>query len=172
LNILDFILIIIVIIGFILGFKDGFVRKLIGLIGFVLAVFLAVYFASEFGKIIESSLDIEIYLAEIIAGTSIFLMVILIFAIIKRWIHPFDKVNNLINQLLGGFVGTIQIIFFLSAVLFLLNIFNVPDKSTKSSSLLYEKIYKVIPYTIDYLNRFTPDTKEKVKEYIKDKDSI
>ena len=94
-SILDIIISAVILIGFVLGYKDGFVRKLVGLIGFILAVFVAIKFASSFGKIIESITGIEIYLSKIIAGIIIFLVVVFIFSVLKRYIHPFDKVNIL-----------------------------------------------------------------------------
>ena len=149
-NSIDLIIIITVLVGFILGFKDGFVRKLIGLIGFGLSVVLAVMFKDELGKMIEYALGIEIYLAQIIGGIAIFFGVILIFTLLKRIIHPFDKVNNLINQIVGGVVGIFQLLYFLSAVFLLLNIFDVLGKSVKESSAFYNITYKVIPATIDF----------------------
>ena len=171
-SILDIIILLVLAVGFILGYKDGFIRKLIGLIGFVLAVYLGITFSKELGSIIESVLGIEIYLAEIIGGITIFIIIIIIFSLLKRFIHPFDKVNNFVNQITGGIVGAIQILYFLSAFFFLLNVFNVPDKESKKSSVLYEKVYNVIPLTIDYLTDYTPATKKLIKDYINDKDTI
>jgi len=172
LSLFDIIIALGIIIGFILGFKDGFVRKIIGIIGFCCGVYLALTFADDIGRLLESSLGIEFYLAEIMGGIIIFLFTILIFTILKRVVHPFDKVNNLINQIIGGVVGSIQVIFFLSAVLLLLNVFEIPDKNTADSSLLYHTTYKVIPTTIDYLSGYTPKTKKIIKDYINEKDSL
>jgi membrane protein required for colicin V production len=172
LSILDIILIVVVLTGFILGFKDGFVRKLIGLIGFVLAVYFAITLAFSFGKWIEAITGIEIYLSEIIAGIIIFLAIVFVFSLVKRFVHPFDKVNNLINQLTGGIVGAVQILFFMSAVLIILKIFQTPGEETRKNSFFYEKIYNIIPATIDYLSEYTPEPKEIIKDYIKDKDTL
>ena len=170
-NILDIIIIIIALIGFVLGYKDGFIRKLIGLIGFGLGIFLAVKFAWNLGKILEKLFGIEFYLSEIIAGILIFLFVIFLSSVVKRVVHPFDKVNNLVNQIIGGAVGTIQILFFVSALLFLMNIFNTPSKKIKESSFLYRRIYNIIPATVNYLNNYTPKTKELIKDYINEQDT-
>ncbi|GAB4297163.1 MAG: hypothetical protein Kow0098_21100 [Ignavibacteriaceae bacterium] len=170
-NIFDLIILIAAAGGFILGFKDGFVRKLIGIIGFVAAVFFSFKFASELGQFIESNLNIEFYLAELIAGMLIFLLVIFLFAVIKRVVHPFDRVNNLINRIVGGVVGVIQILFFISAVFLILKVFDIPDKNTSRQSLLYEKTYQIIPLTIEYLSDYTPDTKKIIREYIEEQDS-
>lgn len=171
-NILDIIILVIVFIGFILGFKDGFVRKLVGLVGFALAIFLSIKFAVQAGKIIESISSTDFYLAEIMGGVIIFILIIIIFAFLKRVIHPFDKVNNFINQLIGGIVGGIQILYFASAVFFLLHIFNVPEKSSADKSYLYNKVYSIIPVTIDYISNYISQPKELIKEYINDKDTL
>lgn len=171
-NLVDVVIFIIAFIGFILGFKDGFVRKIIGFTGFILAVILAINFASGLGKYMENVLGIEYYLSELIAGAIIFAGTIVLFAVLKRVIHPFDKVNNLINQVIGGMIGLIQILFFLSAALYILNIFSVPSDNAKKSSLVYLPVYNIIPGTINLLSDYTPDAKKKIKDYINDKDTL
>lgn len=171
-SVFDIIIAAGLLVGFILGFKDGFVRKIIGIIGFCCGLYLALTFADDLGRLLESSLGIEFYLAEIMGGVIIFLFTILVFTVLKRIIHPFDKVNNLINQIIGGIVGSIQVIFFLSAVLLLLNVFEIPDKKTADSSLLYNTTYQVIPSAINYLSGYTPKTKKIIEDYINEKDTL
>ena len=171
-NLVDAVIIIIILIGFILGYKDGFVRKLIGFTGFVLAVILSINFASDLGRYMEAVFGIEYYLSEIIAGAVIFAGIIIIFALLKRIIHPFDKVNNLVNQLVGGVIGMIQILFFLSAALYILNVFGVPSEKAKKDSLVYTSVYRIIPGTIELINNYTPDAKKRIKDYINDKDTL
>jgi len=182
LNTIDLVIIATVVVGFILGYKDGLIRKLIGLIGFAMAIISAAVLKDEFGKMIESALGIEFYLAEIIGSVIIFFAIILVFALLKRIVHPFDKVNNFLNQIVGGLVGTIQLLYFLSAVFMLLNIFSIPGNSVKENSAFsgnsvkensafYNFTYSIIPETIDYLNEYTPNTKKLLKEYIMEKDS-
>ena len=169
---IDALIITGVIIGFILGFKDGFIRKLIGLIGFVLAVVAAVFFAGKLGLLIESLFGIEYYLAEILGGLIIFFSIIAIFMFLKRVVHPFDKVNNLINQIIGGIVGSIQILYFLSAIFIIVNVFDLPDNDTRKKSIFYNNTYKVIPFTIEYLSSYTPQPRKLIEEYINEKDTL
>ncbi len=171
-NTIDLIIVISALIGFILGFKDGFLRKLIGVVGFIAAVFLAAYFKSNFGRFIESSFNIEYYLAEIMAALLIFFITVLIFSILKRIVHPFDKINSLINQLIGGVVGILQFLIFLSAVFLLLNIFDIPEKSSRKKSMLYEPTYSIIPSAFNLLKDYTPSTEEIIKNYINEKDTL
>lgn len=169
-NILDVIIAAFIIMGFILGFKDGFVRKIIGLAGFILATYLSIKLAASFGRTIESVFKIEFYFAEIIAGIIIFLLIILITSIVKRVVHPFDKVNNTINQLIGGVVGIFQMLFFLSAVFLILNVFNQPGEKLTSKSYFHGKVLNIIPSVINYVKNYTPETKKIIKDYINDKD--
>ena len=171
-NAIDILIIVAVLIGFILGFKDGFIRKLIGVLGFALAIITATFFAGKIGTMIEVAFGIEFYLAEIIGGVVLFFGVILVFTLLKRIIHPFDRVNNIINQLVGGVVGIVQILFFLSAVLLILNIFDLPDNSVKKSSAFYENTSQLLPLTIDYLSNYTPDSKQIIEDYINEKDTV
>lgn len=150
-NYLDYIIFAIVLIGFILGFKDGLVRKIIGILGIILGIIFALQFSKTAGSYLSPILNNEIYLAEIVAGFLIFVITIFVFALIKRVIHPFDKVNQFVNQILGGIAGAVQIIFFLSAFLLFLNIFDIPDKSSINDSFLYSKVYNIIPFSIELI---------------------
>ncbi len=167
----DILIVIALFIGFVLGYKDGFVRKLIGLIGLAAAVVLAILSASSLGRFLETTTGIEFYLSEIIAGALVFILIMIFISVLKRIVHPFDKVNNLINQLLGGAVGVIQVSFFLSAVFVILKIFDMPNEQTAKEAIIYPSVYKIIPFTIDYLQQYTPDSRKIIKDYIIDKDS-
>jgi len=169
---IDILLVVAIIIGFILGYKDGFLRKLIGFIGFILAILLAALFKDSFGLFLEKHFDIEYNFAEILAGILIFFGTILIFSILKRIIHPFDKINSLINKLVGGFIGALQILFFVSAILLFLDIFDLPEEKTKKDSIFYEQTYSIIPSTFNLIKGYTPDTEKIIKDFINEKDTI
>jgi len=165
-NYIDYIIIAIVLIGFLLGFKDGLIRKVIGLIGLVAAIILAVNFSGGLGEYLATMFNNEIYLAKIVSGFVIFFATILAFSILKRLIHPSDKVNMFLNQLLGGIAGTIQIIFFLSLFLLLLNAISIPGEDDIEESLFYSPVYSVIPSTIDLIVGTDFKTEGFIKDYI------
>lgn len=163
---LDYIILVLVLIGFLLGFKDGLVRKLIGLFGFIVAVALAFEFNSKAGKIILSFFNGDEYLSNLIAGVLIFMVVIVITSILKRIIHPLDKVNKFINQFLGGIVGTIQVLFFTSAFLILLNILSFPSNEDKKKSLTVTIVENLIPNSIEFFLGHKSKASDFIKEYI------
>ncbi len=171
-NILDVIVLIALGIAFILGFKDGFIRKLIGTVGFFIAIFVAIYFSATGGTYMNSIFGEEVYFSQMVAGFLIFILIIVLTSILKRVIHPFDKVNNMINRIVGGAVGVIQFVFFLSALFFIINIFDLPSEETKNNSFMYGWISSVLPSTINYITQFSPETKDTLKNIIIEKDSL
>jgi membrane protein required for colicin V production len=172
LNYIDFIILALIVLGFILGFKDGLVRKIIGLAGIILGIFLAIKFSDEASIIIAPLFNNEDYLAGIAASIAIFLITIIIASIIKRLVHPHDKVNKSINQILGGLTGMLQILFFLSAVLLLLNVFKYPSEKVKAGSRFYSHVYSLVPNTVDFFiggNNFVKEYLEKNGEEVNGK---
>lgn len=170
-NYIDYIIFGIVLIGFILGYKDGLIRKVIGLVGIILAIILAVNYSSEVGEYLSPMFNDENYLAKIVSGFVIFFATILVFAILKRLIHPSDKVNKFLNQLLGGIAGSIQIVFITSVFLLILNIIDIPKKTDIDKSFLYSSVYSVIPTTIDLIVGSDFKTEGFIKDYIESRNN-
>ena len=166
-NFLDIIIFAVFLIGFALGYKDGLIRKLIWLVGLALAIYLAAKYVEPFGTTLASLLGLEIYFSKIIAGIFLFFVIVSIFSLIKRVIHPFDKVNNFINQFLGAIVGSAQLLFFLSAVFFILSMFGLPEESSTKGSLFYKSVYNILPETVNLLNDYTPAPKKFFETYSK-----
>ncbi len=171
-NYIDFVIIFFLFIGFALGFRDGLIRKVIGLVGLVFGVVLALEFYQKLAIIISPFINDEIYLAEIVAWLFIFIGTIFLASVLKRIIHPLDKVNRFTNQLLGGFSGTLQILFFISGFLLFLNVFNVPSNELKNSSLFYRKAYEVIPVTIDFIIGENSDALNLIENFIEQSSDI
>ena len=170
-NYIDYIILLIVFIGFLLGFKDGLIRKIIGLIGLIAGILLAYKFSGNLGRFLIKFFNNDDYLANLISGILIFLTVILIASILKRIVHPVDKVNRLINQTMGGLIGDVQITFFISAILLFLNIFNVPKSEQRKGSFFYGFVSDIIPKTVDLVAGHKTRATEYLKEYIEKKDA-
>ncbi|MEJ5350125.1 MAG: CvpA family protein [Melioribacteraceae bacterium] len=171
-NYIDYLIITIAVIGFILGFKDGLVRKIIGLIGIVVAFFLAFEYSQTIGKYLNPFFNNDEYLSNVISGILIFLIVILIASILKRIIHPVDKLNKFLNQLIGGIIGTVQIFFFLSGIFLLLDILGFPNEKTKKDSLMYSYVSDIIPKSIDLIIGHQSKAADLIKNFIENKDTI
>ncbi|MEG8947418.1 CvpA family protein [Rosettibacter firmus] len=171
-NYVDYLIFIIIAIGFILGFKDGLIRKIIGLIGLILAVFLSFEYSQTLGKYLNPIFNEDEYFSNIFSGILIFLIVILITTILKRIVHPVDKLNKFLNQFLGGLIGIVQIVFFLSGLLIVLDILGFPDDITKKESFTYSHVANIIPKSIDFFIGKQSEASEVIKNFIENKDTI
>jgi hypothetical protein len=80
-------------------------------------------------------------------------------------------VNKFLNQLLGGLAGTLQIIFFLSVFLLLLNAINIPAEEDTDGSIFYSPVYSVIPSTIDLIVGTDFKTEGFIKDYIESRNN-
>ncbi len=165
-NYIDFIILGGLAIGFILGFKDGIIRKIIGLIGIAAGIAAAFIWSDSLGEKLMGFFDNEVNLSRIIAGILIFFVVLIIFSVIKRLLHPADKINRFVNQLLGGIFGVIQMAYFLSGFLLFFHIFNLPPKDVADKSLSYNTVYKLLPDTIDFILGDKEATQNYLKEFI------
>jgi len=172
LNYLDIIIFAILLIGFLLGYKDGLVRKLIGLIGLIVAVYLAFTYSDEFGIYLNPIFNNEDYLANFFAGLIIFIIAIFVFSIIKRLVHPLDKVNRFFNQLFGGIAGAIQTLFFISGFLLFLNIFGIPDQEDRGDSMVFNQVYSIVPTVIDFTLGSDSTAKDFIEDYIERKENF
>ncbi len=169
-NYIDYIIILFLIVGFLLGFRDGLVRKIIGLIGLILGIVLAFEFAGMAGKYFTLFFNNDESLAIIVSGIMIFVVVVLIAAILKRLIHPLDKVNRFINQFIGGVIGVIQISFFISGLFLMLNIFGFPNDQNRKDSALYNSFSEIIPVSFDFIIGHRSKATDYIKDYIFDED--
>jgi len=172
LNYLDYFIIAAAAIGFLLGYKDGLIRKIIGLIGLIVGVALAFEFSEYFGKVLTPFFNNDEYLSNVISGILIFLVTILIASILKRVVHPLDKLNKFLNQFIGGFIGVIQIIFFISCLFLIVNIFNVPGKNDGENSLMYTTVKNLLPDTIDLIIGHRAKASDFIRTVIDNKDKI
>ena len=169
-NYIDYFIIIVVLIGFLLGFKDGLIRKIIGLIGLIAGIALAFEFSDKLGAILTPFFNDDSYLANIISGILIFLGVILIASIVKRIVHPLDKVNRFLNQFIGGLIGSAQIVLFLSGFMLFLDIFNFPAKDVKEDSLFYKPVHNIIPAAFDLVIGKHSKVSDIIKDFIESKE--
>lgn len=171
-NYLDYIIIAIVVVGFLLGFKDGLIRKIIGLLGLIAGIAFAFEFSDDLGRFLTPFFNYDEYLANLIAGMLIFFTTVLLASILKRIVHPLDKLNKFINQMIGGLIGVIQIVFFLSGMFLFIDIFKFPDTDSRKSSLFYNTVYNIIPDSIDLIIGHRAKATDIIKDFIENKDSI
>lgn len=171
-NYVDYIIIAVLVIGFVLGYKDGLLRKIIGLSGLALGIYLAFKFYNRLSPLLNGFFEGDTYLSELVSGAFILIVVVVIAAVLKRIVHPFDKVNFFVNKLLGGAAGIFQISLYLSCLLLMLYNFNFPKHETAQKSYLYPKVISIVPSILNKLTDSASTSREILSEILKNNDKV
>lgn len=161
-NWIDIIVILLTLASFYLGYKEGFIKKIFDVIGFFLGIFLAIKFAGAVGGVYKSLLGVADGSAGIIGGVTIFIFFQILTTIIVKATKIHDKDHHLVNKIVGGLTGAIQIIIFLSAIFFSASKLSFPSEETTKKSLLYSSVVSVLPKIIDTI--IPPDKGEMKKK--------
>jgi len=149
LNWIDILVVLLTLASFYLGYKEGFIKKVFDVVGFFLGIFLAIKFAGEMGSVYKNLLGVADGSAGIIGGVTIFIFFQVLTAVIVKATKIHDKVNHLVNKIIGGIAGTIQIVIFLSAIFFAASKLSFPAEETTKKSIFYSSVKSVLPSIID-----------------------
>ncbi len=150
-NWIDIVVILLTGASFYLGYKEGFIKKVFDIVGFFLGIFLAIKFAGAVGGVYKSVLGVADGSSGIIGGVTIFIFFQILTAVIVKATKIHDKVDHLLNKIVGGFIGATQVIIFLSAILFFASKLSFPSETTTKGSLLYKSVGGVLPGIIDVI---------------------
>ncbi len=148
-NWIDIVVVALTLASFYLGYKEGFIKKVFDIIGFFLGIFLAIKFAGEMGSVYKKLLGVADGSAGIIGGVTIFIFFQVVTTIIVKATKIHDKVNHLVNKIIGGLAGAIQIMIFLSAIFFAASKLSFPAEETAKGSYFYSSVRGLLPSIID-----------------------
>lgn len=150
-NYLDIILVIPLLWGLYKGFSKGIIKELSSLLALIVGIYGAVHFADNLHPYITDYLSIESTFLPIVAFGTMFIALVLIIRLIGFLLDSLVKLValGLISRLLGGMFGVIKTGFFLSALLLIINTFdvylNIIPISQKTESVLYKPVSNMIP---------------------------
>lgn len=148
---IDILVILLTGASFYLGYKEGFVKKVFDIVGFFLGIFLAIKFAGAVGGVYKSLFGVADGSSGIIGGVSIFIFFQILTAIIVKATKIHDKVDHLLNKIVGGIIGATQIIIFLSAIFFFASKLSFPSETTTKESFLYKSVVSLLPEIVDVI---------------------
>ncbi len=148
-NWIDIVVVVLTLASFYLGYKEGFVKKVFDVIGFFLGIFLAIKFAGEMGSVYKKLLGVADGSAGIIGGVTIFIFFQVLTTIIVKATKIHDKVNHMVNKIIGGLAGAIQIVIFMSAIFFAASKLSFPAEETARGSYFYSSVRGLLPTIID-----------------------
>lgn len=150
-NWIDIVVILVTGASFYLGYREGFIKKVFDIVGFFLGIFLAIKFAGAVGGVYKSLLGVADGSSGIIGGVTIFIFFQILTMVIVKATKIHDKVDHILNKIVGGIIGAVQVIIFLSAILFFTSKLSFPSEKTTKESFLYTGVVKVLPGIIDVI---------------------
>jgi len=137
------------------GFSKGLIKELASILGVIIGVFLAKNYYPYLDIKLKPIFESEAGFISILSAILIFLLTIMVFKIIAKFLTKFLKIIalGLLNRIIGSFFGIFKTVLLLCILVFIFsNINNVTGiiKAEKlSQSFFYSKIEKINSFIIE-----------------------
>ena len=137
------------------GFSKGLIKELASILGVIIGVFLAKNYYPYLDIKLKLIFESEAGFISILSAILIFLLTIMVFKIIAKFLTKFLKIIalGLLNRIIGSVFGIFKMVLLLCILVFIFsNINNVTGiiKAEKlSQSFFYSKIEKINSFIIE-----------------------
>ena len=137
------------------GFSKGLVKELASVLGIVIGIYLAKNFYPFLDLKLKPIFESESGFISILSSLTIFLITIMVFKIIAKFLTKFLKLIalGLLNRIIGAIFGIIKSTLLLCVVIFIFskinNITATIENATLDQSFLYTNIEKINNNIID-----------------------
>ncbi len=137
------------------GFSKGLIKELASILGVIIGVFLAKNYYPYLDIKLKPIFESEAGFISILSAILIFLLTIMVFKIIAKFLTKFLKIIalGLLNRIIGSIFGIFKTVLLLCILVFIFsNINNVTGiiKAEKlSQSFFYSKIEKINSFIIE-----------------------
>ncbi len=137
------------------GFSKGLIKELASILGVIIGIFLAKNYYPYLDIKLKPIFESEAGFISILSAILIFLLTIMVFKIIAKFLTKFLKIIalGLLNRIIGSVFGIFKTVLLLCILVFIFsNINNVTGiiKSEKlSQSFFYSKIEKINSFIIE-----------------------
>lgn len=167
-NILDGILIVLLLIFIWKGFRTGLIGAIGNFFGILAGIWAGTHYMEQAGTWIMSAIDIgNVSLANILGFVGIFLainiVVGIVVMIINRVFHIIPFID-LMNKLLGAFVGFIGGALAVSALVYLLSV--LPISNTISDALISSQLAHIAAEVAIIVKPFIPEAINELKSIL------
>ena len=106
-------------------------------------------------------LDFPGDISHVLAFSFLFMFSMVSMNIIFRWFGRSSRETlSMRSRFVGGILGLAQGGVFVSLILLMFSIFDVPEKTEQESAVLYEPMSKLAPIVFDYTTAWMPGSKE------------
>lgn len=157
-NWFDILVAIALLMAFFNGLQKGLVVQLVSLVGLILAIFFAGQLAKNILPWILEVSELSLNVASVISYIAAFALIMVVVSLIGSAIQKLiDAVHlSFLNKLLGAVISlgisTVILSLILNLVLMLDPQEKIIKRNIKENSFFYEKIKRVVPAIVPYLN--------------------
>ena len=161
---IDIILGISLIIFIILGLRDGILRKFVACIALIVGLFLGHIYMHNIGDLLIENAGINQSKAPLYGFLIIFFSIMITQGLLYKILTGGYKLKGIADRIGGVVIGFIEGVLFLSSVLFIFALSDIPSLVTARDSKLYRPIVNISPQILDYSSTLSTDTIEKLKD--------
>jgi len=156
---IDIALILVVLLGAYGGYRDGFLMTLFSLLAIILGVLGGFKLMGKAMLLLSEKFNVDATVLPYISFFVVFIIIVIIVTALGRLIRSSIDGNFLgqVDQILGGLLGIVKIIFMTSVILWILDSMKVdlPEHWTENS-WLYPKVAHFAPKVTSIIGKFIP----------------
>lgn len=167
---IDIIILIPLLWAAFMGFKKGLIIELASIVALLFGVYGAIGFSDMVGEKLKTSLNLQTEYLPLISFVLTFIAVVAAVFFIAKLLEKVVKFAALgiVNRIAGSLFGICKILLMMSAVFFILKIFDKRNKifteNLKQKSILYGPVSKATPYIFPGIEKLVKLAEEKVEE--------
>ncbi len=164
---LDLLIAMPIIIFSLIGFRDGLVKKLVAIIMMVLGLVAAQTYRADVGRMIAEFIGIYNNTFATLGFLTIFIGVVTLQALLYRILTANYKIGGVADRSLGGILGFVQGMIFISVILMVYSVEGIPSQQVKRDSRFYSLVINIAPQILDATSGIVPEFKDRLDELTK-----
>lgn len=156
------------------GIKNGFIFEIATLAALILGIYGAIHFSDFTAQFIRDSFDYNPEYLGYIAFAVTFIIIVIVVNLIGKLLHSLIEAVALgiFNRILGMLFGLLKGIIIVGIIVYFVNYidkkFELISDEKKEESYLYKPMILVSEGMFDLFNSDFSDTKNKIKEKVKE----
>ncbi len=166
-NTVDIIILVVLLFGLIKGYIKGLFIEITSLVGLILGIYGAIHFSYFLSNILESRVDWDASMIQIVAFGGTFLIILLALVFLGKALTKIAETASLgiFNKMLGAIFGLLKYALILSIVFIVYDQINgslkFVNKGKVNQSTLYDPVKNLAPTLFPKLVKVVEEVKNK-----------
>jgi membrane protein required for colicin V production len=142
-----------------LGYRGGLTKKLLNILALIGSIVLATKLLPGLGSFITDTLFVPDPYGNILGFASVIIVIMTATILVYRRLASY-RTSTMVSQISGALLGAFEGAVLISLVLLMLKLFEIPDQSTRTESLLYKPLVNLTPTMFDRLHAYLPEASD------------